>query len=95
MIRLKNKSSSDQKNQMTKKKTLKDSIREKINKFDFDFSKLSINQPSFFFSNTGKTSYQSNQNKSPSPTLNQPKIKGSNWKTRESSDKKKTIEKKN
>jgi hypothetical protein len=65
MIRLKNKSSSDQKNQMTKKKTLKDSIREKISKFDFDFSKLSINQPSFFFltlerphTNLTKTNHQ-------------------------------------
>jgi hypothetical protein len=33
---------------MTKNKTLKDLIKKKISKFDFDFSKLSINQPHFF-----------------------------------------------
>jgi hypothetical protein len=48
MIRLKNKSSSDKKNQMTKNKTLKDLIREKISKFDFDFFQIE-HQPTIIF----------------------------------------------
>jgi len=48
MIRLKNKSSSDKKNQMTKNKTLKDLIREKISKFDFDFFQIE-QQPTIIF----------------------------------------------
>jgi len=78
MIRLKNKSSSDKKNQMTKNKTLKDLIREKISKFDFDFFQIEHQPTIIFFFYTGKTLYQCNQNKSPSPNPNQPKIKGSN-----------------
>lgn len=90
---MKNKSLSDQKNQMTKNKTLKDSM--KIQQIQLWFFQIKHQPAIIFFFDTGKTSYQSNQNKSSSPTPNQPKIKGSNWKTRESSDKKKkTNEKK-